>query len=350
MYPYRDPITELYGYADGKKWIVAPAFYYAYNVTHQRAIVQKSEGEYGCLNQKLEFVSLDSIVAPLLKNARIKQVSNLNENPAETFAWYLIVEHGREVSFILLDHELKPTILKTISNKVGYQFYSDCGWLLLRLRESGKWKYFSFHPQTLEQQSLPDFKNYAVSKDGHWVVAAINERDDPKSDFITIGDSDRFAFFSVESLERISDWYPGARPFSEGLGLVRDSQDRFVDSELKPVKELVFDYAEPFRQGLTPACRENESGYFAKDGKLVIPTDLEYELRSFDRLGHAVLVTPNQDRMLINRQGTALLSNLQSCDFFDGDYPYYEITYEEHDGNENLYLKPDLSKAITVIY
>ena len=190
MYPYRDLITELYGYANGKTWLVDPAFHYAHNFTHQRAIVEKSEGEYWCLNQKLEFVSLDSVVAPLLKEARIKQVSNLNENPADIFAWYMIVEHRREVSFVLLDHELKPTILKTIPKKSDYQFYSECGWLLLRIRELGTWKYFSFQPQTLEQRTLPNFKHYAPSKDGHWVVAAINERDDPKSDFITLGESD----------------------------------------------------------------------------------------------------------------------------------------------------------------
>lgn len=350
MYPYRDPVTELYGYADGKDWIVPPAFSYVYPVTHQRAIVQKTEEEYGFLNQRLEFVSLDSVVAPLFKNARIKQVSNLNENPADTFVWHLIVEHGQEVSFVLLDHKLEPTILKTISNKLEYHFYSDCGWLLLRLRESGKRKHFSFNPQTLEQKTLPYNKNYAASRDGHWVVAALNERDDPNSDFITLGESDRFAFFSIETLERIGDWHAGASPFSEGLGLVRDSHDRFVDAELKPRDELVFDYAEPFRHGLAPGSRQNESGYFAKDGKLVIPRDPEDELRRFDRLGHAVLVTPNQYRMLINRQGTPLLSNLQSCDFFDGDYPYYEIAYEKDDGSGNLYLKPDLSKAITLVW
>jgi hypothetical protein len=353
MYPYRDPVTELCGYAAGKQWIVAPAFEYAQPFTHQRAIVQKTEGDFWCLTQDLQFISLEPVVAGLVKDARIKEVSNFNDNPAESFAWYLKVEHGQEVSFVLLDHELKPTILKTIPKELPHQFYSDSGWLLLSIRESGKWKYFSFHPQTLEQKMLPNFKSYFASKDGYWVVAAINKHDDPQSEFVTLGEFDKYAYFSIETMERISEWYPYASSFSEGLSILLNSQDQyvFVDSKLKPVEELRFHYAQPFREGFTRGSRRNESGYFAKDGKLVIRLDPDDDLGSFDRFGHALIRTGIEERgFLIDRRGKKRLENLRSCDFFDGDYPFYEVSYEGHDSTESLYLKPDLSKAITVIY
>jgi hypothetical protein len=138
------------------------------------------------------------------------------------------------------------------------------------------------------------------------------------------------AFYDIESNRRISDWYWGALPFSEGFGLVNEDGRlpwQFVDRNLVKVFDVEFEDASSFSQGLAAVSLGDEGGYIDKTGQMQLLLTHE-ELRPFNRFGWAFANhnALNWDIDIIDQAGQSHVTKLETADFCDGDYPYFKIT------------------------
>lgn len=88
--------------------------------------------------------------------------------------------------------------------------------------------------------------------------------------------------------------------------------------------QLKFKWADVFRFGLAAGLKEDVAGYFDQQGICRIRCDAD--LGRFNRLGHAIIEHEDGEAPLevIDRTGQSLIDSLESCTFFDGDFPCYD--------------------------
>lgn len=142
------------------------------------------------------------------------------------------------------------------------------------------------------------------------------------------------SYYSVKKREIVSERFHYASSFSDGLGLVQkecDSNFEFLDANMQAQRDLEFKWADVFRHGLAAGLKGDKSGYFDVKGNCKF--EIDGYLRPFNRLGHAVIEVDDDRRDIVDINGVPKSEFMESCTFFDGDYPYYEV---EKDGRDFL--------------
>lgn len=155
------------------------------------------------------------------------------------------------------------------------------------------------------------------------------------------GTSGRWEYCNPIDGTLVDGSYYLAQSFSNGIGMIQrelNSRFQFLDTSLKTVTELEFDWADVFRFGLAAAEKNGVLGYYDKSGRCQIVCT--GALGRFNRLGHAIVCdeTGPQHRRIIDRRGEILIDKLESCTFFDSDFPCYHTVIQR----EEVILTPSL--------
>lgn len=148
------------------------------------------------------------------------------------------------------------------------------------------------------------------------------------------GSPGHWAYYSPVQERIVSDWFFFAQSFSGGLGLIQQevaAPFEFLDLKLEKIGGLEFEWADVFRFGLAAAVKDSISGYYDQKGVCQIQCD--GELGRFNRIGHAVVDGEicNEKLEIIDGAGNSLVGSLESCTFFDGDFPCYHASQDGKD-------------------
>jgi hypothetical protein len=170
------------------------------------------------------------------------------------------------------------------------------------------------------------------SRESIWVVSR------------AIGDHQtRHAFYDLGKREFLPGWFWEALPFSCGLGAIREEEGHsyYVDANLRPVFDAKYDDVGRFSFGLAAVYKDEDAGYIDTTGRmrLILPYD---RLLPFNEFGLAIA---NRGELewnidIIDREGRPRISALETADFWDGDFPYFEVSND----NEPHILDPDLNR------
>jgi hypothetical protein len=136
-------------------------------------------------------------------------------------------------------------------------------------------------------------------------------------------------------------WHVGAKPFSEGFGVITDRNEAgctyFVDENLQPVFDSRFDDVDRFSHGLAAVYQDEDAGYIDTTGRmrLLLPYA---RMQPFNRFGLAIANRNESewDIEIIDREGKPRLTGLDTAVFWEGDFPYFEVSRTSPDRQEEV--------------
>jgi hypothetical protein len=116
----------------------------------------------------------------------------------------------------------------------------------------------------------------------------------------------------------------------------------FVDASLQPAFNTEFDEVDRFSFGLAAVYEGNDAGYIDTAGRMRLLMPHYARLQPFNEYGQALANRDEQKWAIdvIDREGRPRLSGLETAVFWEGDFPYFEVS---KDGQDHLFDK-DLNK------
>jgi WG containing repeat len=328
MYPRRDDTSGRYGYWGRDGWAIRPQFGYAHRFLRGYAAVNLVDGSCGLIGRDGAFLPPDSIcggrtpVQQEYPSFTFTGFVDLESEPSR-YAAVCTMDRGRRqwglIDTTLAYRPLPDDVFRVATDVRPYGEYIVIVRTSDRVGESFC-GLFNLGEMRLE---LPiDYACIYPSRESLWVVArARTARDDHQAR--------RFAFYDPRKRELLPGWFWGALPFSCGLGAIReeDGGSYFVDEDLRPAFDARFDYVSRFSCGLAAVYKDADAGYIDTKGKmhLLLPYD---DLQPFNEFGLAIA---NRDELnwnidIIDREGRPQLSGLETAVFWEGDFPYFEVT------------------------
>jgi hypothetical protein len=320
VYPLRDPESELYGFWSYDKWAIPPRFAYAHGFHHGFAAVRTTEDRHALIEAGGTLHDLRSVCGGRLPvGESFSGFIDGNSDPYD-FAIVPTGDAGRP-EWGLIDRTLTYTPLPAAAFR-GVTAAQCHGDHIVLWRDTGRvgeslCGLFCLRDRDLKLP-LGD-RAFNPSKEPVWVVWGRQRAESTARNL---------AFLDVNTYRIVSDWYWGALPFSEGLGAVNadggGSGWSYVGRGLRPAFDAVFDDVGPFAHGLAAVYKGGDAGYIDATGgwKLVLPYD---RLTPFNRFGWAIANRDESDWDLdiIGGDGKAHVSGLETCVFYDGDFPYF---------------------------
>jgi hypothetical protein len=343
MYPVRDTNTGLWGYWVSGKWAIEPQFTCAFTFHNGYAAVDLEGDAYDLITTKGTRLGLPIMCSnyQLCDGFTFTGFSDLNSNSAKCAT--ICVNKKKHRQWGLIDTALRYKPLPIMFAKATNVQYFNDHLVLIDFNKSMDVTNFGLFSLRDMKLKLPmAYSCIYPTNDSIWVVSRHVRSSTERS----------FAFYDVELNRLISDWYWGARPFSEGFGIVNadgESPWYYVDANLRPVFDRGFDGAHQFSHGLAAVSDGDDSGYIDTSGqmRLLLPYD---ELHPFNCFGWA-LANRNQsewDIDIIDRTGKAHVTRLETAVFWNGDYPYFEVTHANTEGDlEMLLLDMELNTVFT---
>jgi hypothetical protein len=329
VYPRRDARTDRYGFLKHDGWVIDPQYAYAHPFQNGYAAVLFGDGQPGLITADGTPIPLKSLCSGRVPvGDESISFAGFHDHDSQTsrYAAICTARWGRR-EWGLIDTSLGYTPLPNeVFGKATYAV--SAGEYILFHRKVGRGSagdlqgLFSLVDMRLE---LPaEFSCIYPSEGPIWVACR------------TEGES-RFAFYDLRTHRFLPGQYWEASPFSCGFGAVRHEHgpSYFVREDLRPAFDAEFDDVGRFSYGLAAVYKADDSGYIDTSGemRLLLPYD---RLQRFNTFGLAIA---NRDEAewnidVIDRHGRARLTRLETAVFWDGDYPYFEVTKE---GEEQLF-------------
>jgi hypothetical protein len=340
MYPRKDPKSGLYGYWANGTWAIDPQFSYANPFYNGFAAVETKDKQHILIEANGTRYALRDICG--------------GRTPVKYgfFGFtdshdYAIVHSGSEKKneWGLIDRHLRYTALPAaVFSEVTS---TDCYGEHIVLRRATKRIDKSYCGLfCLGDMELKIPLKYAFiygSDESTWVVS----RHTPGLS----STSKKHAFLNIDSYDISSDWYWNALPFSHGFGTVNEdgrSPWYYVDRNLQPAFDTTFGGADRFSHGLASVSQGDDAGYIDTTGKwsLLLP---HYERRRpFNRFGWAI-ANRNElewDLDIIDRRGQPGVRNLDTAVFWDGDFPYFEVSRKKQEFLVDMEMKTIYSQEL----
>lgn len=337
MYPRQDDRTGLYGFWDRDGWAVHPQFGYAHRFVSGHAAVDLVDGRSGLIRSDGRILLLDEICGGK-ESIQDEHYSftGFGGGYQSLSPRYAVVrtKNGAQPKWGLLDSQLnfRPLTHDAFTTAATVK---ACTEHVVIFHASGRGPesvcgLFNLKDGRLD---LPiEFSSICPSKEQIWVVSR------------TVGEtpaSQQYYFYDVSKRDILPGSFSFALPFSCGLGAVRvgewnsSGRSYFVDKDLRPAFNAEFDEVGPFSYDLAAVYDNGDAGYIDTTGELRLL--LPYvDLQPFNELGLAIANRDNEewDIDIIDREGQPRLSELETAVFWEGDFPYFEITIY---GEEHLY-------------
>lgn len=339
MYPRKDPRSGLYGYWANGEWAIDPTFSYANDFHNGFAAVNQEEH-----------------AALIERDGTLHALRNIcgGRTPVEYGFYgftdshdYAIVQSGSEKKpeWGLIDTHLKYTALPAaVFSKVTSAACYGERLVLNRATETIDESFCGlFCLRDMELKIPLKYAHIYRSDESIWVV----RRHTPGLS----STSNEDAFLDINSYDIISNWYWNALPFSDGFGTINEdgrSPWYYVNQNLQPVFDATFDDADRFSCGLAEVSKGDDSGYIDTTGKWVLLLP-HYATRSpFNRFGWAIANRDesNWDIDIIDRRGHARIDGLDTAVFWDGDYPYFELSRQNTELCVDMELKTVFSQEL----
>lgn len=336
MYPTQNPKTGLYGYWGNNQWLIEPKYAYAHNFEYGYAAVELNSETYQLVNPEGVSHSVTSICGgrSLTKDFTFTGFTRINDSPAE-YAVVCIDDDGRHewglIDIHLAYAPLPDSIFSVASHAACYGDF-----IMFWIMESvTKARYGLYNIPNRKLLISCDQKYNCIysSNETIWVVS--------RRGASHLGER-TFAFYDVRSNEIISDWYWEAKPFACGFGAFKKEERSpwyFVDETLEPVFDRGFEDVGRFSEGLADVLDGEDGGYIDTTGRLRLLLPYE-ELNPFNRFGWAIANRNINDWDLdvIDRTGKARLTGFETAVYWEGDFPYFELTK----GKERFLVDMDL--------
>lgn len=331
MYPRRDAVSGLYGFWGTNAWVIEPQYDFACHFSSGYAEVRRVDQEFGLIGKDGTFYSVKEICTgrTLVSDEFFNGFVDFNEGESKYACVCTETRRGREWGLIDTNLVYKPLPLDSRLPLTNIRVYGE--YLVLIHAEENSMRssvgLFSILERRLELGL--DFTCIYPSSESLWVVS----RSVPDA----VSNHHDMAFYDMERHAIVSGWYWGAIPFACGFGAINeDGGDwHFVDRTLRPAFDAEFDDVGRFSYGLAAVYKDEDAGYIDTTGRmrLLLPYD---DLRPFNEFG---LAFANRDRSdwdidIIDRKGHARLSGLETAVYYEGDFPYFEIS---KDGDEHVY-------------
>jgi hypothetical protein len=343
MYPVRDTNSGLWGYLAEGNWVIEPQFAFAFQFHHGYAAVDLGDNSNGLIDVGGRRLGLSSICSErqLSRDFTFTGFSDVNSNSAD-FATVCVIGESGEPEWGLIDTTLRYISLPsaTFSTATAVNSFKDYLILIRYMADAGAASAGVFSLRDMELKLPMTYSCIYPSNESIWVVCR----------------RDRFpekgmAFYDAIRNELISDWYWGAQPFSDAFGIInKDGQSPwyFVDRNLQPAFDRGFDGADKFSQGLAAVSIGDDVGYIDTSGQMRLLLPYE-ELKPFNRFGWAFANRSQSewDIDIIDRTGKAHMTKLETGEFWDGDYPYFEVTRGNNKGELEMLL---LDMELNAIY
>lgn len=336
MYPRRDKRSGHYGYWASNGWAVPPKFSYAAPFFSGYARVKLIDGQVALLTKDGTLLLLEELCGgrPICRDESVTFAGFMDWDTRPTrYAGVCTVGNGTR-EWCLLDTSLayRPLPADVFSDASVVGVY---GHHLIFLAESDRHSEVTCGLFNLDKDRLElpcDYSLIYPSREGLWVISRVVE--DPRQ-------TPRFAFYDATARELIQGWFFGALPFSCGFGAIseQDGPMYFVDRILQPVFDDTFDDVRGFNYGLAAVYKGANAGYIDTTGRirLLLPYD---ELQAFNESGFAIAIRHDKEQGydIIDRNGDAQVTDLEVADFWDGDFPFFEVSKggKEHVLDMNL--------------
>jgi hypothetical protein len=336
MYPRQDYQSGLYGYWDRKTWAIQPEYKYAHRFVEKYAAVDMVDGRSCLIGIDGRHFPLDAICngrTPIQDDAHSFSGFSGYESQSPRYAVVWTESDGHR-EWGLIDSRLNyaplPDDVFTSATTVR-----PCGKHVVLFHAKGRgtksvWGLFNLDDMRLE---IPEkYSHIYTSNENIWVVSRASGENQEIIDF---------AFYDISKRDFLPGWFPFALPFSCGLGAVRvgewnsDGRSYFVDTDLRPAFNAEFDEVGPFSYGLAAVYNGDDAGYIDTTGQMRLLLPYE-DLQPFNEFGLAIANRDKEqwDIDIIDREGRSKISGLETAVFWEGDFPYYQIT---KDGDEHIY-------------
>lgn len=337
MYRRRDEKSGHYGYWGRDRWVIDPQFDYTFNFYDGYAAVRLHDGHYGLITMDGAIRPLDAICGgrtPIREEFSFSGFASSivglpRYAPVQT-------EDGGHRQWGLIDTSLAYLPLPDDVFS-GAASLSPCGDHIKFHRSNGPSKDSSSGMFNLAEMRLElpcTYWGIHESAESFWVVWRC---------VYTPNQYRSAAFYDPKTRRIVSEWFFEAMPFSEGLGAVRKTESEgwtFVDESLRPAFDGEFDGVERFSHGLAAVYQGSDAGYIDAAGsmRLLLPYD---DLQPFNAFGLAIANrdASEWDLDIIDRKGKPRITGMETAVFWEGDFPYFEVT---KNGKEQL-LDMDLN-------
>lgn len=339
MYPRRDDRTGLYGFWGRDGWAVHPQFKYAYGFAGGYAAVRLTDGRSGLMGLDGKIILLDEICGgrtPIQDDRHY--FSGFGDDYQSPDPPYAVVwtKNGARCECGLIDKQLnyRPLLHDAFTDANAVRVCAEHVAVVHHTDGSAQWSCGLFNLKDDRLELPVEFSWIDPSNERIWAVARADDE---------ISKDGRYSFYDVGKREFLPGSFTCAWPFSCGFGAVMvgklDLSGRayFVDEDLRPAFNVEFDGVGPFSHGLAAVYDDHEdtAGYIDTTGRMRLT--LPYaDLGRFSEFGLAIA---NRDLTewdidIIDREGRPRLSGLETADFSEGDFPYFEVT---ESGIEHLY-------------
>lgn len=323
MYPIRT--KHGYGVSNGTDWVIVPKYKWLQSFYGGYAYAESLEGTKFLIDKSGNEISLIELVRRVCTPDAIEFV---NPNNAIDSPGCVVAKNADELLVLSIDHELRVNVVETFGPDCELSPYYGVDWLLIRVKEGGSYCTVMSHP-ILGRVTLEGIE-YVDPPYWECELLAIKEQNDAS-----------WAYYDIAARELKRDRYYLAQSFSDGVGLVQQARSlkfEFLDVHLKHVRGLEFEWADVFRHGLAAGTQSGVSGYF--DGAGMCRFRSDGDLGRFTRCGHVIIEYEEGHLGIFDHNGTMHIGGLDSCTYYDGDFPFYEC---ERKGDDIVFagnLKP----------
>jgi hypothetical protein len=327
MYPRRDDGSDLYGYWGRDGWAIGPQFDYATGFVSGYAAVRLADGRSGLIGKDGKIVLLEAICdgrKPIREEFSFFTGFDANSHYAK-----VCTGNRRRREWGLIDTSLAYRSLpaEVFSGATHVRPYGE---YVVLSRAKGRGSESSdglFNLRDMRLELPVEYSCIYPSPESIWVVSRATG---PHQE------TGRFAFYDVSKREFLPGGFRFALPFSCGLGAITEGDGRgcsyFVDEGLRPVFDAKFDEVNRFSYGLAAVYDGSDAGYIDTTGRmrLLLPYD---NLQPFNEFGLAIANRDEQewDIDIIDREGRPRLSGLETAVFWEGDFPYYQVSKNDKD-------------------
>jgi WG containing repeat len=346
MYPRKDHKTGRYGYRVRDGWAIQPQFGYANNFVNGHAAVDLLDGRRAFLRPDGTLLSLKEICGgrtPVQTDWSAPDCfcfSGFHYFESQSSRYMTVrTEIRRRRAWGLIDTSLAyiPLPDEVFAQIDQVQPYGE--YLIVR-RSTGRAHESLvglFNIRTMRLEVPLDEICIHPSLELIWVLSR-GWHSDNQSETL------RFAFYDVSKQEFLSDWFRYALPFSEGFGAIRDDSGfmYFVDRNLQPAFEAQFGEVDRFSYGLAAVYDRSDSGYLDTSGQMRLLLPHYDRLQPFNEFGLAIANRDdaNWDLDIIDRTGHARLKGFETAVFWEGDFPYFQVSK----GDEELLFDIELNR------
>ena len=340
MYPRKDDETDRYGYWVRDGWAIPPQFRYAHNFVNGYAAVDLIDEHRALLRPDGTLLSLEEIcggrtLVPTDWDAPdCFSFTGFDhfESRSSRYAIVRTESRGRR-EWGLIDTNLVyiPLSDEVFAKIDRVQIHGEHLIIRRKTSRAHEWSEGLFNLRSMRLEIPVGDISIHPSLESIWVLSRGWHSGNQAETL-------RFAFYDVNKQELISDWFRYAIPFSEGFGAVRDDDEcmRFVDQSLRPAFDAQFDEVDRFSYGLAAVYDGDDSGYLDTSGQMRLLLPHYERLSPFNEFGLAIANRDDADWDLdiIDREGQARLKGFETAVFWEGDYPYFEVS---KDGEELLF-------------